>query len=78
MTRASRLNLSGFANDRRGCICGTKRRLTEVQVSKRNERHKFMRELYEHNAMGWRKERKFYGRGVAANAKYKHSRNMKF
>ncbi|EEF12832.1 hypothetical protein CAMRE0001_2290 [Campylobacter rectus RM3267] len=28
MTRASRLNLSGFANDRSGCICSTKRRLT--------------------------------------------------
>ena len=38
----------------------------------------FMRELYEHNAIERRKERKFYGRGVAASAKYKHSRNMKF
>ena len=38
----------------------------------------FMRELYEHNAMGRHKERKFYRRGVAASAKYKHSRNMKF
>ena len=38
----------------------------------------FMRELYEHNAIKRRKERKFYGRGVAASAKYKHSRNMKF
>nr|WP_315057092.1 hypothetical protein [uncultured Campylobacter sp.] len=38
----------------------------------------FIRELCEHNAMGWRKERKFNGRGVAASAKYKHSRNIKF
>ncbi|WP_298832317.1 hypothetical protein [uncultured Campylobacter sp.] len=38
----------------------------------------FMRELYEHNAIKRRKERNFYGRGVAASAKYKHSRNMKF
>ncbi|MBS6153397.1 MAG: hypothetical protein KH703_08425 [Campylobacter gracilis] len=49
-----------------------------MQASKRMNGANFMRELYEHNAMGWRKERKFYGRGVAANAKYKHSRNMKF
>ncbi|WP_298024261.1 hypothetical protein [uncultured Campylobacter sp.] len=33
----------------------------------------FKRELYVQ-----RKERKFNGRGVAASAKYKHSRNMKF
>ncbi|WP_298961061.1 hypothetical protein [uncultured Campylobacter sp.] len=38
----------------------------------------FMRELYEHNAIKRRAERKFNGRGVAASAKYKHSRNMKF
>ncbi|WP_299227420.1 hypothetical protein [uncultured Campylobacter sp.] len=38
----------------------------------------FMRELYEHNAMGLRKERKFYRCGVAVSAKYKHSRNIKF
>nr|WP_314166228.1 hypothetical protein [uncultured Campylobacter sp.] len=35
-------------------------------------------ELYEHNAIKRRKERKFNGRGVTASAKYKHSRNMKF
>ncbi len=33
----------------------------------------FKRELYVRH-----KERKFNGRGVAASAKYKHSRNMKF
>ena len=38
----------------------------------------FMRELYEHNAIKRRKERKFCRRGVTASAKYKHSRNMKF
>ncbi|WP_298953538.1 hypothetical protein [uncultured Campylobacter sp.] len=38
----------------------------------------FMRELYEHNAIKRRKERKFYGCGVTASAKYKHSCNMKF
>nr|WP_314381746.1 hypothetical protein [uncultured Campylobacter sp.] len=38
----------------------------------------FMRELYEHNAMKRHKERKFNGRGIAASAKYKHSRNIKF
>ena len=38
----------------------------------------FMRELYEHNAIKRRKKRKFYGHGVTASAKYKHSRNMKF
>nr|WP_314070958.1 hypothetical protein [uncultured Campylobacter sp.] len=38
----------------------------------------FMRKLCEHNAIKRRKERKFYGRSVAAGAKYKHSRNMKF
>ena len=38
----------------------------------------FMCELYEHNAIKRRAERKFNGRGVAASAKYKHSRDSKF
>ncbi|WP_298081970.1 hypothetical protein [uncultured Campylobacter sp.] len=38
----------------------------------------FKREFYEHNAMERHKKCKFYGRGVAASAKYKHSRDMKF
>ena len=70
--------MGGFANDRRAVFAARNGASRKRKLASAMNGANFMRELYEHNAIKRRAERKFNGRGVAASAKYKHSRNMKF